>query len=264
MALPTDFGHKTYALHGKMKAEEYRCLSMFLFFILADCAPKIAKDTFLLFGIVAKACLQPTFKESFSTGVLLEDLVHALCVEHQKCFGKKNQTYNMHLVSHLHRIREKAPLNKFSAFRFEHFYGIMKMTYNPNTMSIGKQAMIAQQRRNHDKHQCRKSLKLGTRRNPRIDNSMVYTAYGVYKLTDVSTRFADGFVYGHKFITNRSTITIKGMTVPLDEIGIYDCDISKDIDRERFARIKVDNILGKVIAVEGKLICIPKEILWDH
>lgn len=82
--------------------------------------------------------------EEFST-IEISD-VHESCFQFYKLFellfGKQNCSYNLHVFcSHLLEIRTHGPLTETSAFKFEAFYGEMRRSFVPGTISPMKQAL---------------------------------------------------------------------------------------------------------------------------
>ena len=74
---------------------------------------------------------------SYSLRKLLDDFYE----RYEEVFGPEKCTYNLHVMSHLDLVRERAPLTESSAFLFERSYGALKMFTRHGKVSKGKRAM---------------------------------------------------------------------------------------------------------------------------
>lgn len=261
---PSEFSHKTDALACDLKAQEYRSFAFYLFFIVAELAPSKAHDSFILLGIICKAVSEPDNFIAFSNGVQLSQVVSLFCSNYLDCYGEANLTYNFHLMSHICKIREKGPLTTYSTFRFEHFYGVFKKNMLSSTMSISKQAMKAQQYQNLLQHQCQISLVLKRKVKSRSDDSLIYTKAGIYKIVNEDPVGVPDAVFAYQLQAKDYSVTIGNVTMLLHEIGIFTGNTKRFVDSDHMVTIPVKDIVGKVIHVEGKLFCVPNEVLRDN
>lgn len=127
-----------------MKAQEFRNISIFFFIIILDCIEESAKDRklWLLYAFVIRACILPS--KEFQQ-INLGD-INMYCRQLYKLYeapyGPHNGTYNTHVVfSHLLDMREQGPLTQTSAYSFENFYGEIRNSFVPGTISPLKQIM---------------------------------------------------------------------------------------------------------------------------
>ena len=184
---------------GIIKAQEYRNYILFFFTMIIECIdddyPK-EKIVWLNLAYMIRACILPNIEFDCINKLNIKKACNKFYSLFEKCFGKKNCTYSIHIVAtHLLKIRGKEPLTARSAFKFENYYAEMKNLFQPGTRSPLKQVLQnTMMKRSLEHHSCSKNIKYSCVKEPNTgmeNNSMVYIfndkkEYEFYNITKIN------------------------------------------------------------------------------
>lgn len=192
---PFEFSRRVRALNFAVwKGQEYRNLILFFFPIVVDCIEEESaqeRKLWLFLAFVVRACVLP--KKEFQNVDLHEIENYAACYYklYEKLFGPTNCSYNTHVgLSHILLIRAHGPLTSTSAFGFEHFYGEVRHSFTPGTVSPLKQIMQKILiKRKLGKHVCEPKLLITTHETSLECNNLIYTyrnnKYEFFKIKEI-------------------------------------------------------------------------------
>ena len=138
-----------------------------------------------------RACIIPS--EEFAQVTL--DVVNDCCDKfyklYEEIFGMENCSYYVHVfLSHLLEIRTHGPLTETSAFKFESFYGEIRRSFVPGTISPLKQILKNIYLKRYLKnHQCKDNIFLSNYDTPLESNKFVYTynerQHHIYQISEI-------------------------------------------------------------------------------
>ena len=244
------------------KGQEFRNLTLFFFPVVIDCLEENAEERrlWLLLAYKLRACVVPD--EEFDI-VDKSDILYC-CAEFYKLyealFGPRNCTYNTHVVSsHLLEMRVHGPLTLTSAFIFENFYGEIRRSFSPGTVSPLKQIfekiLI---KRTIGTHTCKPTMTVTTHETSLECNNLVYTfkdkTHNLYlikkihhdELTCVKIKTEE------KFFPETPTLS-------WEKVGVFK---EKGITSDH-VKINHKEIAGKVIRVKDVLLTCPENVLHE-
>ena len=243
-----------------MKGQEFRNIICFYFPIVVQTLELNAKERhiWLLLAYMIRSCIIPT-KEFQATDLnKIRESCQKFYSLYEKTFGSYNCSYNTHIVSsHLSEMRAHGPLTLTSAFGFENFYGEMRKSFVPGTVSPLKQILSnVILKRSIGPHCCDPSITLTNHETSLESNNYVYTytnnTYNCYKIHDID----ENKLYCSKI----ETATCKFTETPnLDwsKVGVFK---EKKILSE-ITEISHDMVAGKLIRVQDLILTCPKNIL---
>ena len=258
---PCEFSRRVRDLDFSVwKGQEFRNLALFFFPIVLDCLPETAKERrlWLLLAFMMRACCIPTAEFQQNK---LEDISY--CSDqyyklYEKLFGVYNCSYNTHVVfSHTLEIRAHGPLTLTSAFGFEQFYGEVRNSYTPGTVSTLKQIMQkVYLKRELSRHTCKPKIVFKLNDTSLECNNLIYTfkfgKYQMYKINHISETEFDCF----KIKTEN--ITFPGATsLPWKKVGVFKFN---EVTSES-VKINPNTVAGKIIKVNDVLLTCPINIL---
>lgn len=165
-----------------IKAQEYRNIVLFYFFLVIDCIENAfpnEKKNWLYLAYIIRACVLPNNEFDLIDKNDIKNASKKFYSLYEKAFGYQNCTYSIHTVlSHILRIRGNKPLTETSAFKFESFYSEMKHLFHPGTSSTLKQILKnTMMKRSLEPHCCTKPIKFSCKKpvgEGLENNSMIY------------------------------------------------------------------------------------------
>lgn len=179
---------------------------------------------------------------------------------YEKLFGVRNCSYNTHTVgSHMPEIRTHGPLTLTSAFGFESFYGELRHSFVPGTISPMKQALQkVMLKREIAPHCCKSPIFFSTKESAMECNSYIYTyienAYQLYKIQSIDNTDFECCKVG-KF----PTIFPETPTLNWEKVGVFQAGgISEDT-----VIIRKEDIAGKVVKVDEFFITCSNNVLEE-
>ena len=258
---PCEFSRRVRDLDFSVwKGQEFRNLALFFFPVVLECLPENAKERrlWLLLAFMMRACCIPT--QEFQQ-TKLEDIEY--CSDqyyklYEQLFGVYNCTYNTHIVfSHPLQIRSHGPLTLTSAFGFEQFYGEVRHSYTPGTVSTLKQVLQkVYLRRELSRHTCKPRIVFKLNDTSLECNNLIYTfrfgEYHLYKINHISeTDFTCVKI-------KTDNISFRGaVNLPWKKVGVFKLNEITD----ESVTINPNNVAGKIIKVKDVLLTCPINIL---
>ena len=245
------------------KGQEFRNVLLFFFPLVLNCIEqnKNERKMWLYLSFAVKACVLP--KEEFAPIPL--DIIDFCCKKfysiYQQLFGQTNCSYNTHIVgSHMLEMRFHGPLTFTSAFSFESFYGELRNSFVPGTMSPLKQIMSnIMLKRVISNHNCETSIHYSAKDTPMECNSLIYTfqfhEYKLYKIVSIDGN--DMTCKKIKFHAN--ALFPETPTLKWNLVGVF--QLEEITEEEKI--VSRSNVKGKVILVDNFLITCPKNILQE-
>ena len=112
-------------------------------------------------------------------------------ITYQQLFGERNCTYSIHVISsHIFQMRAKGPLTEVSAYKFESFYGELRNSFQPGTVSVVKQMFQSVLlKRMLSKHVCYESIYYSEKDTALECNNLIYVfesnTHVIYKIKSI-------------------------------------------------------------------------------
>ena len=242
------------------KALEFRNLALFFFPLILECIEEGEKerDLWLYLVFTLRSSVVPSEEYAPLNIPFIEECCAKFYDLFEALFGMKNCTYNLHVFCcHLTGIRTHGPLTETSAFKFESFYGELRRSFVPGTISPLKQVMKnVFLKRALSKHQCTKNLFLSNYDTPLECNRLVYTysnkKYLMYEIRDITGDTLTCHKIGQYPVTFQEIPEIDWSSVGVFRKGGI-CSNS--------TKLKTSEISGKVINVKNYLITCPTNVL---
>lgn len=270
--VPSEFSRRGRDLTLKYTAEEYRNLCIFLFpIVVQHTRDEEQKEILLRMAYIVRAYLEDdfAFRPRLSSGSL-RDLLDEFYWRYYEVFGKEMCTYNLHVMSHLDILREKAPLTETSAFLFERSYGGLKFFNRHAKMSKGKRGLEKVLMRATVGHSCKKTLKYRDQSTSRSDDTLIYTEVlpGMHEFyclkkkdVDKDGRTCKGQHLACKIRTGSYTVILREgqHNLNMSDVGAYQY---LEEEEDSFY-IQEHKIRGKAIRVEKYIITVPMNVLLE-
>lgn len=246
-----------------LKAQEMRNIILFLFPIVVQCVEPEAKErrVWFLLAFMIRACVIP--EEEYSNVNKLE-ITHAssqFYSLYQKLFSSRNCTYSVHIVgTHLPQIRSKGPLTETSAFPFENFYGELRNSFTPGTVSPLKQILQkVYLKRMLSYHCCEKTIHYSENDTPLERNSLIYVyendSYNIYQIFKTCKESPDTL---HCYIQGKIEVEFnEAQDVEWSKVGVF----KEGATGSEEVLIDRKNVSGKVLKVSSLLITCPRNVL---
>ena len=200
-----------------------------------------------------RACVIPQHEFQRLSDTIVSHCSKQFYTLYEKTFGQVNCSYNTHIMgAHLIEMRVHGPLTLTSAFGFENFYGELRNSFVPGTVSPLKQIMrkILLKRSLTD-HACLPSIHITTHETALECNNLIYTftnrEYNFYKVIDVQN---DDDILNCVKINTTEVFFEETPNLNWDLVGVF-----KEVSIE----CTVHNISQKYVA--GKLIRIGKILM---
>ena len=154
-------------------------------------------------------------------------------------------------------MRTHGPLTDTSVFKFESFYGEMRRSFVPGTMSPMKQALQnILMKRAVSHHCCKNSMLVTNYETPLESNQMIYTferkEYSVYEVSEIDGETLLCYQVGKYPASFPETPEISW-----SEVGVF----KRGGKSSEITNIEMSNICGKVLNVGDFMITCPKNIL---
>lgn len=181
----------------------------------------------------------------------------------EKLFSSKNCTYSIHiLASHLLLMRSQGPLTETSAFAFENFYGEMRRSFIPGTVSTLKQIMQkVYLKRSLSFHKCEKSIYYSERDTSLERNSLIYIfSNNVYEMYQIVRMDRNNTNLLHCIVQGKIEIEFDEVReLNWSKVGVF----KEGATGNEEVLIQRKNIHGKVLKVSSLLITCPKNVLSE-
>lgn len=243
------------------KGQEFRNLVLFFFPVVIDCLEENAQERklWLFVAYVVRACTLPQKEFKDIDLNTIESCCEKYYKLYERLFGQQNCSYNTHIVfSHIIEMRAHGPLTDTSAFGFENFYGEMRNSFTPGTVSPLKQIMSkVLLKRALDHHVCKPKLLFTNYETSLECNNLIYTytnkMYNFYRIEEIT---------GNKL--NCVKIVTSDMSYPsvpnlnwrsVGHVKLEQITSEKKMIDSKFA--------GKVIKVNDTLVTCPRNVLQE-
>ena len=245
-----------------MKGQEFRNIILFFFIIVVDCIEEKAKERrlWLLLAYAIRLCVLPNEEFDMSDPDIIDYCTKHFYALYEQLFHVTNCSYNTHVVgSHLRIMRVHGPLTLTSAFGFESFYGEMRNSFVPGTISPLKQILEKVLiKRKLAPHSCKPPIFYSPKESALESNSYVYTfkekEYNFYKIMSIEEGNMECAKVGKYEVSFPETPTLDWGKVGVFKAG----GISDEI-----VQIPKDEIAGKMIKVKNILLTCPINVLEE-
>ena len=242
------------------KGQEFRNLALFFFILILECIEEDARERLLWLNLAYMFRSSVIPSEEFSE-VQLSDVTE--CCEtfykiFEQLFGEQNCTYNIHVfIGHLLEIRTHGPLTETSAFKFESFYGEIRRSFVPNTISPLKQIMKnIFLKRSLENHHCTNNIFLSNYETALESNKYVYCfsskKYKIYEISEINGNNISCYKIGQYPATFPETPNLNW-----SKVGVF----KKGGKCNEVTNLNPSNIHGKVIVVGKYLLTCPHNII---
>lgn len=244
------------------KGQEYRNIIIMFFPIVIDCIEENAKERrlWLLLAYMVRLCVIPDIEyNTVDNNVLLYCSKHFYEL-YERLFHARNCTYYTHMIGcHMPEIRTHGPVTLTSAFGFESFYGELRHSFTPGTMSPLKQMMEnIMLKRNISHHCCESSLYFSPKDTALESNSYVYTfvdrQFEFFKIKAIENDILECHKVGKYATSFQETPTLSW-----EKVGVFEAGgISDEV-----VHLRKNNIAGKVLKVNQLFVTCPKNVLLE-
>jgi hypothetical protein len=178
----------------------------------------------------------------------------------ENIFGKAACSYNIHVFSHLTRVRQLGPLTSTSAFAFEDLYGLLQRCYQSGTTSTGKQAFQNYFLKKLSSHQCEKNISFSSKQTAKQNDQLILTNekkwYKIVKILTDSKYLAVEI----KTQVFKKKLEKTQITLDFSLVGVWTCEkVTYDVE----TYISLDCIIAKGILVNKLLIEVPLKVLRE-
>ena len=261
--MPREFPRRARSLDfAVFTATEFRNIILFYFVIVIDCIEPGEKERklWLLLAYLIRSCILPNKEFQDHTVPQIKIISEQFYVLYEKLFGPGNCTYNTHIVgSHMSDMRHHGPLTFSSAFGFENFYGEMRHSFTPGTVSPLKQIMTKiMLKRSLSTHTCAPSITYSNYETVLECNNLIYTfvlnEYHFYKIIDIT----EEHVSCHE-IEKEIPFFEETPSLHWEHVGVF-------IEKEQHSNISVIEkkiIQGKLLRVKNYLLTCPINVLEE-
>ena len=161
-----------------MKAQEFRNIALFYFVLVIDCIDETAEERclWLLLTYMIRMCVIPNEEYETLDPNIIDFCSNQFYLLYEELFHARNCSYNTHVFgSHFKLMRVHGPLTLTSAFGFESFYGEMRHSFVPETLSPLKQIMQKiLMKRTISSHCCKPTIYYSPKDSALESNSLVY------------------------------------------------------------------------------------------
>ena len=242
--VPSEFPRRPRPMDFKnWKGSEWRSLVLIFFPIVAQVLrPGLTREIWLEFCYLCRAySLDDAYFNNMDEDEL-QSLARNWYRKYYTAFADLNMRYNVHLMSHLARIRTIGPFPEISAFPFEGSFSAAARGQKVGTSSIGLQSMRYSYLRPIKGHTCKRSLKFSTKTTSSRQDNLLYTERSCFRL--VADPGNDTFLQVRKL--NCTTYFARaGSKLDYTAVGVFEF-VSESPKVEYLRR---DLVLGKLVAV---------------
>ena len=262
----SEFGRRGRNMDFKvMKGEEFRNLVLFFFPFVLDSIPENTRDAkferklWLIFVFQIRAYVMPDDEYANVNSCHLDNCLDDFAILFEHLFGTSNSSYNIHMMSHLKKVRSRGKFTDTSTFKQESYYGEMRRSYVTGTASTGKQILKnAYLRRSIPHRHCRKPLKFSPKETSRSCDKYIYTyENNTFNFFVIKSSLPDGrFICVKHGRRNYSTSEIN---LNWSSVGVFVKSGESDIERIFWPH----EITGKAMVVNNLIITCPTNVLQE-
>ena len=246
-------------------AEELRVLCIFAFPIVADAVGQRhakAEELLMLLAFVARAyTMDNLYEEAKGEKYTRRFILRRFSKKYTDYLTQYNATPCFHVLSHLEQIRKPCPPWRSSCFIFEKSYAPLKKHFRYAHHGHLKRALVASYEYNGFAHCCRKKVRYGWS-TARTDDRKVFTYKdSVVRAYDIIRQVGE-FIFTCREYRLQSYIYDCPEGGPSIDFGRVWCFRDGGLTY-KLVDIRLEDIRGKVMLVDGKLIMIPLELLHE-
>ena len=245
------------------KGGEFRNLPLFFFPLILECIEEDhgERQLWLFLAFMMRSCTVPSDEFRYVSLDVVEMCCSKFYKLYEKLFGALNCSYNTHVVcSHLPEIRAHGPLTETSAFTFESFYGEMRHSFVPGTVSPLKQ--IFQKvllKRKLSNHCCEIPIHFSDHETSLENDTLIYVwqynRHNMFKIVKINE---NGDLLCHKIV--KAEYEFDDVALPWKTVGLYELT---EIDETDIVTIERKLVSGKVLLVNNLLITSPNNVLRE-
>ena len=248
-----------------MKGEEFRNVVLFYFphVISSIEHGQNEQKIWLLYVFQVRAYVLPDNEYPYVSQNELDISNEKFLTLFEIVYGMNNASYNVHMVSHLKKIRSQGKLTDTSTFPQESYYGEMRNSYVTGTSSTGKQLLqhAYLKRQAPHSHQCRRPLTFRDKKTSRTDDTLIYVfKNGVYKFFAIQKIENNGNFLCHRIgkrqYQPRETAAEK---LKWDTIGVFKFGAFT----QQEVTLTKNEISGKAIIVRDFIMTCPTNVLQE-
>ncbi len=245
LQVASEFPRRPRAMDFKnWKCSEWRNLTLFFFPLVLRHLPRgIKRQMWLEFCYICRAYNLDDESYAHLDAADLQKLTLKWYRNYHKEFTSNNMRYNVHLMSHLDRIRVHGPFSEISAFPFEGSFAASSRAQRPGTSCVGMQAMRQSYLRPREGHKCEKTIRIRSDTTSRTDDTLIFTTEACYRV-DEKPQEGRSHVRARKIMATtyfppvRSTLDLKAIGVAL-----YHSTAGE------VTSVRLSEVRGKLIAV---------------
>lgn len=246
------------------KGVEFRNLALFYFPLIIDCIEEGhgERELWLYLAFMIRSCVIPSHEFRYVSLEVVELCCTKFYALYERLFGLTNCTYNTHVVcSHLPEIRAAGPLTETSAFVFESFYGEMKNSFVPGTISPLKQLFQnILLKRVLSTHCCEIPITYCNYETSLENNTLIYVwEHNCHKMYVIKEVDQENLICHTLEKENYEFEDIETIRLDWNTVGVY----QKVGVIEEDVIIRKEQVSGKVIAVKNLLITCPNNVLRE-
>ena len=242
------------------KGQEFRNLALFFFPLVIECIQPGSKEItlWLIFAYMLRSTVIPSNEFSQIDIGFVQNCCEKFYQLFENLFGELNCPYNLHVFcSHLMEIRTHGPLTETSAFKFESFYGELRRSFQPGTISSLKQMMkTVLLKRSLSNHHCQNNILISNYNTSMECNNLIYCyknkEYIIYEVKDIAQNHVTCHKVGQYPVKFNETPDIDW-----SKVGFF----KKGGVSSNETQIKKSDIAGKALNVSKYLITCPTNVL---
>ncbi len=245
LKVPSEMPRRARAMDYKnWKGSEWRALVLFYFPIVVLCLrPGIEREIWLEFCYLCRAySLEDRYYNNLDKD-FLKYLGTRWYNKYYDAFGDLNMRYNVHLMSHLQRIREQGSFPEISAFPFEGSFAAAARGQQVGTSSLGLQSMRYTYLRPLKGHLCKKKISFDTKTTSRRQNDLLHSERSCFQLVE-TPKPGDNFFKVRK-LNVTTYFPPDGSSLDFTDIGVFKY-LSTTQNVQYLQR---DNVIGKLFMV---------------
>lgn len=246
-----------------LKGAEFRNLAIFYFPLIIDCIEdgQDERNLWLYIAYTVRACVLPTDEFELVDVKDVKDCCDKYYQLFEDIMGMENCSYSLHVVfSHIMEIRANEPLPNTSAFGFESFYGEMRHSFVPGTISPLKQIFTKiLLKRSLSKHICETPIFFANYNTALENNTMIYCFEKKEHRFYIINEIIDDDHFLCKEIGKYPHVFPEVPHLNWSKVGVYE---KGGIGPEQVI-IEKKNVSGKLLEVQNLLITCPNLILRE-
>lgn len=247
-----------------IKGQEFRNYVIVFFPIIILCIEEGAEERklWLILAYMIRACIIPNNEYANIDPSVVKECGRQFYTLYEQLFGPHNCSYNTHVVSsHIDLMRVHGPLTLTSAFGFESFYGEMRHSFVPGTVSPLKQILEKTLiKKSLSSHHCKRTIFYSPKETPLESNANIYTfndnEYNFFKIINIDN---DSF-HCHKIDKSQAAFP-ETPHLNWSKVGVFKGGEVSNVNE--IVTISRENVSGKFLKVDNLFITCPINVLEE-